>query len=125
MEQHVHLHDAPAIEPGEFRLELTELAAKTASALMEKRGLSNGGLRVTVSGGGCSGYQYGLGFDDRQREDDIVLEKAGVRVFVDRGSAALLNGITIDYVNALHGAGFKFVNPNASRTCGCGSSFSV
>jgi len=125
MEQEVHLHDAAPSESGEFHLELTELAAKTAAALMEKRGLANGGLRVTVSGGGCSGYQYSLGFDDQQRADDIVLEMAGVRVFVDRDSAAFLNGVTIDYVNALHGAGFKFVNPNASRTCGCGSSFSV
>ena len=92
---------------------------------MQRRGLTDGGLRVTVSGGGCSGYQYSLAIDDKLGPDDIVLEQGGVRVFVDRGSTGFLNGVTIDYVNALHGAGFKFVNPNASRTCGCGTSFAV
>ena len=125
MEQEVHLHDSPPADLSDFHIELTELATKTAAAMMERRGFTSGGLRVTVSGGGCSGYQYSLGFDDQQRPDDLVVEQGGVRVFVDRTSAALLNGVTIDYVNALHGAGFKFVNPNASRTCGCGSSFSV
>ncbi len=125
MERELHLHDVPSTEATEFHLELTELAAKTAAAMMQRRGLTDGALRVTVSGGGCSGYQYNLGFDDQQREDDIVLDRGGVRVLVDRDSAAFLNGVTIDYVNALHGAGFKFVNPNANRTCGCGTSFSV
>lgn len=126
MEQDVHFHDAPPpLDAAEFHLVLTDLAAQTAAAMMRKQGLDGGALRVTVTGGGCSGQQYNLGFDDQQRPDDIVLEHGGVRVYVDRASAAYLNGVTIDYVNALHGAGFKFVNPNASRTCGCGSSFSV
>src|SRR5262245_55654560 len=120
MEQELHLHEAPPLDPAEFHLELTDLAARTATAMMQRRGLTNGALRVTVSGGGCSGFQYNLGFDEQQRPDDLVLEQGGVRILVDRGSAAFLNGVTIDYVNALHGAGFKFVNPNASRTCGCG-----
>lgn len=125
MEQDVHLHDAAPLDAAEFHLGLTDLAARTAAAMMQKQGLTSGALRVTVTGGGCSGQQYNLGFDDQQHDDDIVLEQCGVRIFVDRSSAAYLNGVTIDYVNALHGAGFKFVNPNASRTCGCGSSFSV
>jgi iron-sulfur cluster assembly accessory protein len=125
MEQEVHIHDVPPVAAEEFHLELTDLAAKTATAMMQRRGLAHGALRVTVSGGGCSGYQYSLSFDDQQNANDVVLDCGGVRVVVDRSSMALLNGVTIDYVNALHGAGFKFVNPNASRTCGCGSSFSV
>jgi iron-sulfur cluster assembly protein len=125
MEQDVHLHDAAPVDTATFHLGLTDLAAKTAAAMMQKQGLASGALRVTVTGGGCSGQQYNLGFDDQQGPDDIVLEQGGVRIFVDRTSASFLHGVTIDYVNALNGAGFKFVNPNASRTCGCGSSFSV
>jgi iron-sulfur cluster assembly accessory protein len=125
MERELQIQDLPVLESAEFNLELTDLAAERAAAMMHQRGLAAGALRVTVSGGGCSGYQYSLGFDDQQRAGDIVLDCRGVRVVVDRGSAALLNGVVIDYVNALHGAGFKFVNPNASRTCGCGTSFSV
>jgi iron-sulfur cluster assembly protein len=125
MAQEIHLHDAPPLEATDFQLHLTELAAKTAAAMMERQGLRHGALRVNVSGGGCSGMQYSLAFDDQQRCDDIVLELQGVRVVVDRQSAAYLDGVTIDYINALSGAGFKFLNPNASRTCGCGSSFSV
>jgi iron-sulfur cluster assembly accessory protein len=125
MEQDLHLHDPAPVDPTDFQLHLTDVAAKTAAAMMERQGLHNGALRVNVSGGGCSGMQYSIAFDDRQRADDLVIEQGGVQIFVDRQSAAYLNGVTIDYVNALSGAGFKFLNPNASRTCGCGSSFSV
>lgn len=83
------------------------------------------GLRLSVVGGGCSGMQYSLELDDGPREDDAVYEYGGVRVFVDPTSAPYLSGTSVDYVDGLHGAGFKFVNPNADRTCGCGSSFSV
>lgn len=83
------------------------------------------GLRVSVVGGGCSGFQYSLGFDDAPGSDDAVLEFDGVRVFVDSVSAGYLQGTVVDWVDGLHAAGFKFVNPNAERTCGCGSSFSV
>lgn len=83
------------------------------------------GLRLSVVGGGCSGFQYSLELDDGPREDDAVYEYDGVRVFVDPTSAPYLSGTSVDYVDGLHGAGFKFVNPNADRTCGCGSSFSV
>jgi iron-sulfur cluster assembly accessory protein len=124
MEQHIHLNDAPPAIDGEFRLDLTDVAVEMAAKMMQRQGLRDGGLRVSVSGGGCSGFQYNLGFD-QQKPDDIVLEQGGVRVFVDPTSASYLNGVTIDYVQALHGAGFKFVNPNANRTCGCGTSFGV
>jgi iron-sulfur cluster assembly accessory protein len=124
MEQHIHLNDAPPTIDGDFRLELTDVAVDMAAKMMQRQGLQDGGLRVSVSGGGCSGFQYNLGFD-QQKPDDIVLEHGGVRVFVDPTSASYLNGVTIDYVQALHSAGFKFVNPNANRTCGCGSSFGV
>ena len=83
------------------------------------------GLRLSVVGGGCSGFQYSLELDDAPREDDAVYVYDGVRVFVDPTSAPYLSGTSVDYVAGLHGAGFKFVNPNADRTCGCGSSFSV
>ena len=83
------------------------------------------GLRLSVVGGGCSGFQYSLELDDAPREDDAVYVYDGVRVFVDPTSAPYLSGTSVDYVDGLHGAGFKFVNPNADRTCGCGSSFSV
>lgn len=83
------------------------------------------GLRLSVVGGGCSGFQYSLELDDGPREDDAVYVYDGVRVFVDPTSAPYLSGTSVDYVDGLHGAGFKFVNPNADRTCGCGSSFSV
>jgi len=125
MEQDLHLHDPAPVDLNDFRLHLTDLAAKTAAAMMERQGLHDGALRVNVSGGGCSGMQYSLTFDSQQRSEDLVIEHDGVRIFVDRQSAAYLNGVTIDYVNALTGAGFKFLNPNANRTCGCGSSFSV
>ena len=83
------------------------------------------GLRVAVMGGGCSGFQYALDFDQQARETDTVLELDGLKVYVDPISARYLEGVTIDYVFGMHGAGFKFDNPRASGTCGCGSSFAV
>ncbi len=106
-------------------LTLTTSAAEMAKAAMQREGLNDAALRVAVVGGGCSGFQYSLNFDQTPRPDDAVFEQNGVRVFVDSTSAQYLQGVTIDYVNGLHGAGFKFINPNASRTCGCGSSFSA
>jgi iron-sulfur cluster assembly accessory protein len=114
--------DQPTAEPSVI---LTEAAAERAKAAMQREGRSGGALRVEVVGGGCSGFQYSLGFDDRQRSDDVVLEQHGVRILIDSASLPYLQGTVIDYVQALHGAGFKFINPNAARTCGCGSSFST
>jgi len=82
-------------------------------------------LRVAVVGGGCSGFSYQLDFDGEGRPDDEVLEYDGVQVRVDASSAQYLRGLTIDYVQSLSGGGFKFVNPNATHTCGCGSSFTA
>lgn len=106
-------------------LSLSDLAVEKVKETMSKQGMSEGGLRVSVVGGGCSGFQYSLGLDANARDDDIVVEQDGVKLFVDPISQQYVHGTTLDYVNGLHGAGFKFVNPNASRTCGCGSSFSV
>jgi iron-sulfur cluster assembly protein len=82
------------------------------------------GLRVGVRGGGCSGFQYALAFDE-QREDDSVFEDKGIRLLVDRPSLAYVRGSTIDFVDGLQGAGFKVDNPNVVAACGCGSSFRV
>lgn len=93
--------------------------------MRDKEGLSaEHGLRIGVVGGGCSGFQYQLQFDGA-KEGDRVLELGGVRVLVDEVSFPYLAGTTLDYVEGLHGAGFKFDNPRASHTCGCGSSFSA
>ncbi len=82
------------------------------------------GLRVAVVGGGCSGFQYSLSFD-AQKEGDTVQELDGVRVFIDEISLPYIAGTTLDFVEGLHAGGFRFDNPRASRTCGCGSSFSA
>jgi iron-sulfur cluster assembly protein len=92
----------------------------------EQEGLDAGhGLRVAVRGGGCSGFEYALDFDREQRPNDFVLDYDGLKVFVDGISARYLEGTTVDYVMGAMGAGFKFSNPRASGTCGCGSSFTV
>lgn len=83
------------------------------------------GLRVAVMGGGCSGFQYALDFEQEARSTDAVFEVDGLTVFVDPVSARYLEGVTIDYVFGMQGAGFKFNNPKATGTCGCGSSFAV
>lgn len=116
--------DSPSTLDGPT-LTLSELAVEKVKETMTKQGLNEGGLRVSVVGGGCSGFQYSLGLDASARDDDIVVEQDGVKLFVDPISQQYVHGTMLDYVNGLHGAGFKFVNPNASRTCGCGSSFSV
>jgi iron-sulfur cluster assembly protein len=83
------------------------------------------GLRVGVKGGGCSGLSYSLGFDKEARETDKLIEKEGVRIFVDPKSLFYLSGTQLDYTDGLNGKGFVFNNPNATKSCGCGSSFGV
>ena len=117
--------DSTPVTTGEPLLSLTEAAAHMARAAMQREGRADAALRIAVVGGGCSGFQYNLGFDDTSRPDDVALEQHGVRILVDSASLQYLQGMTIDYVHGLHGAGFKFINPNADRTCGCGSSFSA
>ncbi len=125
MEHAPHASDTQTAGDPEAVITLTALAGDMAKAAMEREGLSDAGLRVSVVGGGCSGFQYSLSFDTTARPDDTVLDQQGVRLYVDSVSLPYLRGMTIDYVTGLHGAGFKFLNPNANRTCGCGSSFSV
>jgi len=106
-------------------LMLTDVAVEKVKEVLIREGVKDGGLRVSVVGGGCSGFQYNLGIDDSAREDDTIIEQGGVKLFLDPISQQYVYGTVIDYVNGLHGAGFKFVNPKADRTCGCGSSFSA
>jgi iron-sulfur cluster assembly protein/iron-sulfur cluster insertion protein len=103
---------------------LTDAAAAKVSALLEQEGEEGLALRVAVRPGGCSGYSYEMFFDSEVADDDIVRTFGTVRVVVDPESADLIKGATLEYRDGLQGAGFHIVNPNATRTCGCGSSFS-
>ena len=104
---------------------LTETAAQKIRQLMDRDGRdASFGLRVRVVGGGCSGLQYQLMFDNAKQEWDQEVEQHGVKLFVDTKSAVYLVGSTVDYVDDLNGTGFKIDNPNATSTCGCGQSFS-
>jgi len=107
-------------------LQVTERAVKRIRAAMAKEGVSpeEGGLRLGVMGGGCSGLSYSIKFDTQPRERDRIYEFDGVRVFVDPKSFLYLHGMTLDYEETLMRQGFNFINPNSSRSCGCGSSFS-
>ncbi len=102
---------------------ITDKAAEKAIALLKDRGVENGALRVFVVGGGCSGYQYGMAIAQGREEDDVVIERAGVTVLVDPESAPLMRGAEIDYVDDLMKSGFTIFNPNAVKSCACGSSF--
>ncbi len=103
----------------------TDSAATKVSELIEEEGNANLKLRVYVSGGGCSGFQYGFTFDEEVNDDDTQVEKNGVTVLVDAMSIAYLTGAEIDYKEDLNGSQFVIRNPNATTTCGCGSSFSA
>ena len=103
-------------------IKVTDKAANKLASLLEQKGNPNGALRLAVVGGGCSGLQYEMTLG-RAQSGDAIVECDGVKLFVDDESARLLRGATLDYHDALTGAGFQIVNPNAARTCGCGSSF--
>lgn len=111
----------------EIALAVTEVAAAEVMKFMQQENVApeQGGLRVSVQPGGCSGFKYGLLIEDQPADDDLVLEQAGFRVFVDPFSAQYLSGVTIDYVSSMQGSGFTFKNPNSTGGCGCGSSFSA
>ncbi|MDI1310444.1 MAG: iron-sulfur cluster insertion protein ErpA [Methylotenera sp.] len=111
----------PALAPIIFT---TNAAGKVSEMLIEE-GDATLKLRVYVTGGGCSGFQYSFAFDDQVAEDDLALEKEGVTLLVDAMSYQYLVGATIDYQEGLEGSRFVITNPNATATCGCGSSFSV
>ncbi len=108
-------------------LQVTPKAVARIKSAMAKEDISpeEGGLRLGVLGGGCSGLSYSIKFDSRPRERDRIYEFDGVRVFVDPKSFLYLHGMTLDYEETLMRQGFNFVNPNSSRSCGCGSSFSA
>lgn len=106
-------------------LVFTESAAAKVRELIEEEGNPALKLRVFVTGGGCSGFQYGFTFDEEVAEDDAVIEKGGVTLLIDSMSYQYLVGAEIDYVEGIEGAQFVIRNPNATTTCGCGQSFSV
>ena len=102
---------------------LTPTAAEAVRDLLNKRNLENYALRVFISGGGCSGYQYGMALENNIRPTDVCFDYDDVKVVVDEVSILYLNGATIDYIDSVMGSGFKIENPNAVSSCGCGSSF--
>lgn len=104
-------------------IKLTPKAIEMVKKALNEEKLDNHGLRIAVQGGGCSGLQYALDFSDAERPGDSVWTVDGLKVFVDMASMQYLKGAEIDYVSGLQGNGFKFHNPNAQRSCGCGHSF--
>jgi iron-sulfur cluster assembly accessory protein len=104
---------------------LTDKAATEIKSLFERQGIENAALRVFVSGGGCSGLQYGMAIADEVEEGDVEFEQHGVRILVDPLSMNYITGASVDYVDDPMGGGFKIDNPNAVKSCGCGSSFST
>ena len=104
-------------------LSITDKAAEKVKQLLQEQGAERGALRVFVAGGGCSGYQYGMTLAQETEEDDFVVEHDGVRLLVDPESAPLLQGAEIDYVEDIMKSGCTIFNPNAVKSCACGSSF--
>lgn len=110
---------------GASALSFTEAAARKVKTLIDEEGDTSLKLRVFISGGGCSGFQYGFTFDPNEGEGDTIIEREGVKLLVDPMSIQYLMGAEIDFSEGLEGAQFVIRNPNAQTTCGCGSSFSV
>ena len=109
-----------------MNLSLTDNAASEVKKFLDAENVGNeGGLRVRVVPGGCSGFQYAMNIEEAPQGNDEVIESGGLRVFIDMFSAQYLENVQIDYVNSVMGSGFTFNNPNASGGCGCGSSFSA
>lgn len=106
-------------------IQISPTAAEKVKGLLVKQSEPELCLRVAVIGGGCSGFQYDMGFDKPRDDDEVFGEDVGVRVVVDSMSYRYLDGVRIDFVETLQGAGFTFENPNAKRSCGCGKSFSA
>lgn len=102
---------------------LTEAAAYEVKSMMEKNGMPEGYLRISVKGGGCTGLSYGMSAEEAPADNDEVLDFYGVKVLVDKADAPILNGTTVDFKQSLMGGGFAIENPNAIASCGCGSSF--
>ncbi len=106
-------------------IQLTDGAVAQIHKFKSEAGMAEGGLRIAVVGGGCSGLSYKLDFQKDPSEKDKVFEISGVKVFVDPKSFLYVRGLTLDYSGGLNGTGFTFSNPNASKSCGCGTSFAV
>lgn len=106
-------------------MRITPAAQAKISELLKRHNDAELGLRISVVGGGCSGYQYDMAFDKPRDTDEIFSTESGIRVLVDPMSFRYLNGTEVDYVESIQGAGFAFHNPNVTRTCGCGKSFGV
>jgi iron-sulfur cluster assembly protein len=104
---------------------VSETAAKKLTSLIEESGFKTPFVRVAVRGGGCSGLSYDLSFDTEQQAADTLAENKGVKILIDKKSILYLFGTELDFSDGLNGKGFQFINPNASRTCGCGESFAV
>ena len=104
-------------------ISLTDSAVAKLAELLAEEGEPQA-LRIAVTGGGCSGFQYALGFDTEQHDDDLLFEQHGVRVILDETSAEYLNGAVVDFQDGLQGKGFAIENPNSTGSCGCGQSFS-
>lgn len=107
----------------ELPIKLSTKAIEMVKLAIQEEGLTGYGLRVAVKGGGCSGLQYTLDFSNQERDGDTVLDIDSLKVYIDLASIQYLHGAEIDYLTGLNESGFKFSNPNAKRTCGCGHSF--
>ena len=117
--------DTPEMAAVSPVISLSESAVKEVKRLINVQGLTEGGLRLGVKGGGCSGLSYTINFDEKIGQYDSVYDIEGVKVIVDAKSAIYLQGTQLDFQKDLMGGQFKFVNPNANKTCGCGESFSA
>ena len=116
--------DTQNTNPHQPILTLTDSAIKKLVAMREKEGKAECGLRIGVVPGGCAGLSYDLRFQKTPYDNDTIFEQGGLRIFVNPESATFLKDITIDYVDTLKESGFKYINPNAKGSCGCGTSFS-
>ena len=106
-------------------MNITMKAITKVQEMANKQNLANYSLRIMVVGGGCSGFSYDLDFDETEQPNDFVLEKNGLKIFVDPMSFQYLDGTKVDYIESFQFTGFHFENPNATGTCGCGSSFTI
>ncbi len=106
-------------------IEMTETAVSKVNEILDQQDPKPQGLRLSVVGGGCSGFQYSMAFENKQLPLDKVYDHDGLKIFVDQASMLYLDNCRVDYVETMEGAGFKFENPNVTSTCGCGSSFNA
>ena len=113
------------METVQKKIMITTKAAEKVKEFMKQEGKDALFLRVYVSGGGCSGLSYGMGFEEKSDEDDEILEENGVKMLLDSYSVGHLKGTEIDYIESLNGTGFKINNPNVTKSCACGSSFNT